>query len=205
MVSVWVPILLFVFGIVALAVTAILAIIAAGGVYGSDSYGSSKELHSAHSYLTTAATLGVITVVVAISVVVGMVHLSLKDKADINKLRALLTKKGELSAKEFTATVKESKIAASFIRSMKYFLFAIGLVLLMEVVLGVLCAIAASKIAAGPKDSRTQAAYTQSIIAAIIGVPTVIFAVLSISAGVKVVSDTSRTEQKATRAIDAKD
>lgn len=204
MVSVWVPIILFLIGIVALAVTSVLAIIAAGNVYGSDSYGGSRALHSAHSYLTTAATLGVITVVIAACVVGGMVHLSLRDGADIEKLKKLIARKDKLTAKELSAVIKESKAAQHFIKSLRYFLFAIGVVLLMEVVLGVLCAFAASKLASGPKDSNVQSAYTQSIIAAIIGVPTVILAVLSVSSGFKVVGDANRTEARADKQLTAK-
>lgn len=183
MLSPWLIIVFLVLAAGCLFISSTLSVVAASNSYASPSYSSNKDLHSAHTYLTIAASLGWLTFVILVLMLIFIIYLTIRDKVDVRdllRMASLYSKKDqELSPDDKLKLTEDSVHLHHFRRSLNYFMISLIIVVVINILMGVLAAMAASKLASVPKDSNVTSAYTSSIITAILGLPVVILTIIA--------------------------
>lgn len=200
MISPWVLVIVLIIAAVILMITSILTIFAAGSVYSSPSYGSSTILHSAHVYLTVAAVMASMITVIIIIVIAGFIWLCVKHKVNPLEVLTLLAKK-EKTKEDVEKLFTDSKNIHHFQRSFTYMLICLGLLLVIDFIVGILSFMAWLKLGSGPKDNNTKSAYTLTIIATLMAIPTLIIFILVIVGGSFISSSDRKLEHETTDAI----
>lgn len=184
MLSPWLIVVIAACSLLILFITAFLTGFAATDTYKSPDYNRDVSIRNAHTYATVACCISSVVLVLLVSlfimVTIKIWHLNI----DFKDIKSILNKSIPLTREE-RARLKEENVDLRNLRhslTILLILYALGGIIGCFIV-GVLIAVAATKLSNATQSPTISNAYTMTIIAAILGITASIFSLILVVFG----------------------
>lgn len=184
MISPWLIVVVASCSLLVLLIAAFLACFAAIDTYKSPDYNRDISIRNAHTYATIACCISSVIIVLLfilfVMVIVKIWHLDV----DFKDIKAILDKNIPLTVED-RATLKEESVGLRNLRhslTILLILYALGGIVGCFIV-GVLIAVAATKLGNATQSPTISKAYTMTIIGSILGITASVFSVILVIFG----------------------